>query len=55
MIVKGEIDWEICDGATTHTVHAKAGDIVHVANCNINANWFLEFYIETAEIMWNCP
>ena len=30
VIVNGEIDWEICDGATTKTVHAKKGDIVHV-------------------------
>ena len=30
VVVAGEIDWEVCDGSTTTTVRAKAGDFVHV-------------------------
>lgn len=30
VVIRGEIDWEVCDGETTTTVRAKAGDFVHV-------------------------
>jgi hypothetical protein len=36
VVVAGEIDWEVCDGSTTTTVRAKAGDFVNVPTLTVH-------------------